>query len=1000
MLEVVEDQPRGAAARNPPVETLVLLSSSTQDILQSSLDLPTLFCTRLVADFRNLDSGTRIQLREKGRQSVFLQTSSDPIFATSKPRIFDDTYMSAFKRYLSHSVATTTPHAPSSIPHLIPSLTSPPATISSIIPIETSALSVPVPQIKSPGCASTHDAHLYAGPRSRDLIPVSNMAKDNGMEFSHSPTILVSGSPIPSPHDSSTSETNAVLSTSPSTSLRSHSSGDYVTTSPHSQLTLTEPAGTIRTKRWYALAEIVESERMYVNDLRILVHIYIHSLMTNLSLPLTSEQRKLVALNVDQLLQVHEPFAADLEKAVEDYGISYGVNQKEMIYDPDDEPKFEWAAVNAVSECFLNLAPRLEVYQTYCSGHTEAVDILRGIQSRPEYVAFEKACALSVSGALAENTPSPTTSAPHEDFDVPNDKSPSSSTVPHSPEDAEKTFSPPATSAVPQSLYSAKVCFFPQSIPFPSLDHAIAAVAGIDDIPPVPPIAPLMTTLSWASKAGKLLEFRDLLIKPIQRQNILEQALMAIKKVAKDVDDARERQDAIVKNRLILDRFEIHPSITLDFLRSLGECKLACALDVIYHHPVYAPLTTPIKVKYYGAFVYNGYMFLVKVRKSKTYQPQHWFALESIKIKDLERDDAWLSHSFRLSLGEHHFEYGASCVAEKEIWIRCLANALGSTGPLDCPESSLQLIEARHTISQAQAVDEPSSTARKRRGSIISSTFASSGPNSSPWASTGLKDDNAHSQALSEGELLASKIRRPSLMRVSTVNLTSIFTSDPMALTLRRSTPQSRTNIDRNLVDVSSNVCLTARMQAQLSGELFQPFRPSISALHPPNTPKSWMFGSSTSPRRNLPMGKPDPNDRMPSHLERPERTSTTVSAHRKSRSLPKNPTPRDLTPLIIDHTNSAAFPGPPSGPLHQRRHSNETPPLSTTSPHDNSDDECVGSIWDDVLSSAHTDLTSEDVHMPVGSRIDLIAGLGKAVPSCSMTVPRVEEEITLEMLV
>ena len=54
---------------------------------------------------------------------------------------------------------------------------------------------------------------------------------------------------------------------------------------------------------------------------------------------------------------------------------------------------------------------------------------------------------------------------------------------------------------------------------------------------------------------------------------------------------------------------------------------------------MYAPLTAPIKVKYYGAFVYNGYMFLVKVRKSKAYQPQHWFALESVKIKDLDRDD-------------------------------------------------------------------------------------------------------------------------------------------------------------------------------------------------------------------------------------------------------------------------------------------------------------------------------------------------------------------------
>lgn len=92
-----------------------------------------------------------------------------------------------------------------------------------------------------------------------------------------------------------------------------------------------------------------------------------------------------------------------------------------------------------------------------------------------------------------------------------------------------------------------------------------------------------MTALPGAPKAGKLLEFRDLLIKPIQRVcrypllleqlrsplelvssenstrfDALEQALMATKKVAQDVDDARERQDSVVKNRHILERFEVH----------------------------------------------------------------------------------------------------------------------------------------------------------------------------------------------------------------------------------------------------------------------------------------------------------------------------------------------------------------------------------------------------------------------------------------------------------
>ena len=274
----------------------------------------------------------------------------------------------------------------------------------------------------------------------------------------------------------------------------------------------------------------------------------------------------------------------------------------------------------------------------------------------------------------------------------------------------------------------------------------------------------------------------------------------------------------------------------------------------------------------------------------------------------------------------------------------------------------------------------------------MSSPFPFTAPNSPTRSSAVAKDDDPHSQAPSEGESLASKIRRPALMRVSTVNLTSIFTSDPSAITIRRSTPQSRATVDRNLVDVSSNVCLTARLQAQLRGELFQPFKLSTSALQPPNPTKNWVFGSNAVPRRSLPVRRAESTERMPSHLERQEPTSS-ISKHRKSRSLPKNPAARDLAPLIIDHATSAALSGPPDAPLHQRQHSKDTaPPSATTTPHDDSDDEYTGSIWDDVLSSTHTDLTSEEVHIPARTRVGAIPGVIKAVPTRSITLPRVEE--------
>jgi len=40
-------------------------------------------------------------------------------------------------------------------------------------------------------------------------------------------------------------------------------------------------------------------------------------------------------------------------------------------------------------------------------------------------------------------------------------------------------------------------------------------------------------------------------------------------------------------------------------------------------------------------------MILVKVRKSKAYRLEHWFALDSIKIKDLDHDDGQYIYAFK-----------------------------------------------------------------------------------------------------------------------------------------------------------------------------------------------------------------------------------------------------------------------------------------------------------------------------------------------------------------
>jgi hypothetical protein len=93
----------------------------------------------------------------------------------------------------------------------------------------------------------------------------------------------------------------------------------------------------------------------------------------------------------------------------------------------------------------------------------------------------------------------------------------------------------------------------------------------------------------------------------------------------------------------------------------LGDCLLAGSLDVVYHHEVLAPLEPPIKVKYLGAFLYGGWVLLVKVLKNKIYEPRHWFPLSSVYLTDIPEEDALLPASFRLSSGDHHFEFAAAC---------------------------------------------------------------------------------------------------------------------------------------------------------------------------------------------------------------------------------------------------------------------------------------------------------------------------------------------------
>ncbi len=69
-------------------------------------------------------------------------------------------------------------------------------------------------------------------------------------------------------------------------------------------------------------------------------------------------------------------------------------------------------------------------------------------------------------------------------------------------------------------------------------------------------------------------------------------------------------------------------------MTSLGECILAGALDVL-HNSQALPNAAPAKVRYMGAFLFGGYLLLIKPKRSLVYEARHYLPLEMFEMLDV-----------------------------------------------------------------------------------------------------------------------------------------------------------------------------------------------------------------------------------------------------------------------------------------------------------------------------------------------------------------------------
>ncbi|CAO3637486.1 unnamed protein product [Cunninghamella echinulata] len=72
-----------------------------------------------------------------------------------------------------------------------------------------------------------------------------------------------------------------------------------------------------------------------------------------------------------------------------------------------------------------------------------------------------------------------------------------------------------------------------------------------------------------------------------------------------------------------------------------------------------------LKSKYYGCFIFNTYIIFVRPKKQTLYEPKHWFPLHLAVLIDNGYES-----EFILKCQQHTFHCKATCIQEKQIWIK------------------------------------------------------------------------------------------------------------------------------------------------------------------------------------------------------------------------------------------------------------------------------------------------------------------------------------------
>lgn len=637
-------------------------------------------------------------------------------------------------------------------------------------------------------------------------------------------------------------------------------------------------------RKYYVLTELLSTEVRYLMDLRVLVTIYLRNLSTmtcrtlltsafgrtssftsasrsssnthlptplSASLPdpqslqpltaitlkdnkaqsrclFTNSDIELLTRNAEEVLQFHEIFVEEIRAALVPLGFPVEEVDKldKRLGVRDGRIDNLEACISFVSAKFATEALSFNLYEVFCAGHPEAIDIVRRAQQQypHEWEGYEQRCSVLIADLVGTDSPI-----------MPIDSDP----VPHTP--VEMTLKRRRTSA--SSLDGVRTLVSRSGTTrehvqdlrrdkkrLTFLDYLIMPVQRICRYP----------LLLDQLKPGKAFHALSL-PQPVGHADfdvIVESAAQAMRSVATRVDEARHRHDVELQSYLIVARIsrampvpsstqtssvDATPQfLTPNFLSSLGVCLLAGSLDVM-HSRSYTSISN-INAKYLGAFLYlGGYLILVKVIKGKVYEPRHWFRLTDFDVEDVT-EDALLPCSFRLICKGHRFELAAACQKEKETWMSSIRESLShpSSSWINEPTSSLQFDGKGEIVPSA--LDGPYETIHALP-TIQSTPDIEKNLNQPELTATlldTLAQDPHPSQPYTNKAETIARTRRSSTASVRAI-FTPMSSSEPDIIVIRRSSPSARLQVDHWLRDVVSELCLTARFLAtSREEELFQ----------------------------------------------------------------------------------------------------------------------------------------------------------------------------------